>query len=83
MKNKCIITLFSFIILEVANITRNSVINNGISVKEISEAVGRFISWYFIRNKKEDNIIPNALLLPKLKRPDLWIGKNFKTIELE
>ena len=31
-----------------------------------------------VGNKKEDNIIPNSLLLPQLRRPDLWgekIGK--------
>ena len=52
--------------------------NEILTIKELSAAVRRFISRYLVGNKTEDNIIPNSLLLPQLKRPDLWgekIGK--------
>ena len=60
------------------NFLTNNNVNNIITIKELAAAVRRFISRYLVGNKKEDNIIPNSLLLPQLKRPDLWeekIGK--------
>ena len=67
------------------NLLNNNNFNNVISFKELAAAVRRFILRYLVGNKKEDNIIPNSLLLPQLRRPDLWeekIGKLHNLDEL-
>ena len=62
---------------------KNNNVNDAISNKDIAAAVRRFISRYLVGNKKEDNIIPNSLLLPQLKRPDLWEEKIRKLQNLD
>jgi hypothetical protein len=52
--------------------------NEVLSIKEIGAAVRRYISRYLVGNKSQDKIIATSLLLPQLKRPDLWgekVGK--------
>jgi len=62
------------------NLLTNDNVNDDISIKEIAAAVRRFISRYLVGNKKEDNIIPNSLLLPQLKRSDLW-GEEIRKLQ--
>ena len=52
--------------------------NEVMTIQEIGAAVRRFISRYLVGQNKEGYFIPNSLLLPQLRRPDLWgekIGK--------
>ena len=65
------------------NFLNNNNVNNIIPIKDLAAAVRRFISRYLVGNKTEDNIIPNSLLLPQLKRPDLWDEKFGKLPNLD
>ena len=49
--------------------------NEDISIKELAAAVRRFISRYLVGNKQQADIDPKSMLLPQLKRVDLWDKK--------
>ena len=47
--------------------------NNGnITIKDLAVAVRRFISRYLVGRKQKTDIEPKSMLLPQLKRVDLW-----------
>ena len=46
-----------------------------ISIKELGSALRRFISRYLVGKKQQNDINPKSLLLPQLKRVDLWDEK--------
>ena len=52
-----------------------------ISIKELAAAVRRFISRYLVGTKQQINIDPKSMLLPQLKRVDLWDKKEAENID--
>ena len=57
--------------------------NDIFTIKELGAAVRRFISRYLIGKKQNDDINEKSLLVPALKRPELWGEKISKIGNLE
>ena len=56
-----------------------------ISIKDLGSALRRFISRYLVGTRQQNDIDPKTLLLPQLKRADLWDEKiwNLKSKTLD
>ena len=57
--------------------------NGDILIKDLAAAVRRFISRYLVGKKQKTDINPKSMLLPQLKRVDLWNENNWNLKNLE
>ena len=57
--------------------------NGDILIKDLAAAVRRFISRYLVGKKQKTDIDPKSMLLPQLKRVDLWNENNWNLKNLE